>query len=330
MLAGVVFERIGEEELPLSRQLFKKTFGMELSLRHWRRKYYENPAGKTLGFGAFYKERLISFMAYFPAVFKLEGQEVIVYQSADVMTDPEYQRQGLHRRIKHFADDHLRELGIPLGFGFPNANTRAARSKDEYIKVGKMTLWTKAIASSAGGIKHRMAYWTSNLISLFKPRVTIKEVERLKSFDTRIDLIWNRLGGEGYIVGRRDKDFLDWHFVERRGFHSWLVNPCDAEGYIVVELTSKGVWIRDLVVSVQNKSGFYCLIIEVIKFAATNGSQHIIFPYLGTCFNSLLWGAGFIPLPGQSHFAVYELAGSNPAWAKRENWFITDADRDWQ
>ncbi len=72
---------------------------------YWRWEFLDNHWGPSRFFVADDGGRIVGGYAVIPQQFLLDGQTVLGSNVVDVMTDPEYWRQGMFRKLSHFSLD---------------------------------------------------------------------------------------------------------------------------------------------------------------------------------------------------------------------------------
>jgi len=119
-------ERINEHSFSAIRELYQKSFGIEVSEDELKKKYNTAAFGEAfVGFLA-YHEQLNEPAAYygvFPLQFYQDGKTYLVAQSGDTMTAPNHQKKGLFIQLATKTYDLAKDLGIDFVFGFPNENS---------------------------------------------------------------------------------------------------------------------------------------------------------------------------------------------------------------
>jgi hypothetical protein len=76
-----------------------------------------------IGFVAYNGQLPIAFYAVIPCFLKIDDEIVLVAQSADTMTHPEYRTKGLFVELAMITYQLCENSGIRLVFGFPNQNS---------------------------------------------------------------------------------------------------------------------------------------------------------------------------------------------------------------
>jgi len=309
--AGIILRAATAGELPAARALFGRAFGRDADEERWRRKYFENPAGPVVAFGAFAEDRLVSFVALHPARFVVRGEPTVVYAPGDSMTDPDFRLRGFQVRLKSLARDWSIAHGVSFIYSFPNTGSRAVNKRAGYSLVGRFTRWARGVAAYRGRVDAEPS----------------PGISRVDPGDPRLAVAWEQARGRWAIAGVRDGYFLAWRFADRP-VAVWLAGGGDPRGYVIAERTRRGVWIRDLVAARPDAAVIRQLLAAVTAYARAEGARHVVFAYRGGCYRGALMGAGFAPLPGGARVTVLPLLQTQGSAIRRREWFLTDADRD--
>lgn len=146
MLEEYVIKRLSEEDFDQVTVLFNTVFNKDTSKEALISKYSTDFSGFIfICFGAFFKNKLVSFYGSLPHFCKIKGQTHLVAQSSDAMTDPAHLRKGLFLELakKNFA--FCKDVGVKLIYGFPNQNSKPGFVKkmnwcftdDLVVKIGR-------------------------------------------------------------------------------------------------------------------------------------------------------------------------------------------------
>lgn len=327
---GINYSQASETDVLDARELFNRVFDASASEACWRRKYFENPAGQVVAFAASEDARLVGFYPLHPARFSIFGKEILIYQSADTMTDPAYRRGGVYGTLRKTAHVWLVKEGVPFTYGFPNAVSLAANRRSGFELVGRLTRWVKPLPFGEGEpLRKALNSVYHGFFSALNPPRDVKSAEELDSFDERIDAVWARVKNDRRVAGVRSAAFLRWRYGRQGNtIVAWISNPEKPDGYVVAETTPKGVWIRDLLVGDKNRNAVYSLLSAVAERGRRIGARHVVFPVAGGAYRGRLLRAGFFPAPGGAPLVVFPRANPSREWRRAANWYASDADRD--
>jgi hypothetical protein len=125
------------EEIEQLVELFRISFGREISTKLWEWKYLANPFGSSFPevVIAADKGRIIGARPFLLMELWIQDNKTIVGEHSDTMVHPDYRNLGLFNRMGQFAKEYLKINNIPLSYGFPGPMSRAGFSKQGYRKV---------------------------------------------------------------------------------------------------------------------------------------------------------------------------------------------------
>ena len=82
--------------------------------------YEDNPAGRAIIVGAYHEGTLATVLANIPMPISVDGREITIVQSVNLVTHPEHRRRGLFLKCGKALCDLSLERGYPFVIGFPN------------------------------------------------------------------------------------------------------------------------------------------------------------------------------------------------------------------
>lgn len=244
-----------------------------------------------------------------------------LYQAADVMTDPAYQRRGIYARLKDLADGWLKEAGVPCTFNFPNANTYPAYVKFGYTTVGRLVKWVRVLKAGDGKRK-----WLEGPAVLWGRAAAAGAGTSRAHLLPQGEVFPLKGAVSGRYAGFRDADFMAWRYPAAMSAAAIITTGPGV--CLVCEKSPRGYWVRDLSVVAGNEKEVPALLRKAVAVARADGAHHVTFEYLGGRFDGYLLRAGFLPLPGGAPFVVFPFNDEGGRMLKRRAWHITDADRD--
>jgi hypothetical protein len=120
------FEYKKVENVNLSRfsEMYKLCLNTEVDEKYFQWKYLENPAGHVVAFEALDQGKPAGFYGIIPERYLVNGKEMIVYQSMDTMTHPDYQKRGLFTNLAKMTYDFLDHMDEKTFIvGIPGSNS---------------------------------------------------------------------------------------------------------------------------------------------------------------------------------------------------------------
>src|SRR4051812_15607814 len=115
-------ERLSQENILHLISLYERAFRIKIQKEYLDTKYNTAKFGAShIGYICFSShDRPIAYYGVIPSLVKIDGKEMLAAQSADTMTDPDYQRQGLFVALAGKTYELAQREGIQFIYGFPN------------------------------------------------------------------------------------------------------------------------------------------------------------------------------------------------------------------
>ncbi len=237
-------------------------------------------------------------------------------------------------------DRHLAACGA--FFGFPNENSEPVMRRLGYQEVGQMVRHVRVLRS----LPYLPQRWPMPLRRLAAPLVDVLlalrwrglsaprpplRVEWLDAPDVRFDALWAAQAQRAGIVGRRDREFLQWRFFSPgAGPHQLAALSHDQFGllgYAVCQFERRQLHVRDLLLHPQHEHTLPALLSAVFAQArAQSKSSVVVNACLPRDLASRLHAAGLI---AREHRPVLaQFAAEAPAAWRALEWYATEADVD--
>jgi hypothetical protein len=186
--------RSGDESKIL--QLFFESYGHDLGERFWSWRFRDNPAGPGVIDLCWDGDVLAAHYAVTTVASRLNEQDWFTGLSGTTMTHPHYRGRGLFPILARNTYARMAENGMAMVWGFPNAMSHRGFVKD----LG----W--------GDIYEVPTFRLSLTGRLTFPILDDALVE-LQEFDSRFDLLWERVKDDYPVVTRRDSHHLQWRYI---------------------------------------------------------------------------------------------------------------------
>ena len=275
----------------------------------------------------------------------------------DVMTHPDYRRRGLFTQLMHKATDMAIRQGPGICYSFPNEDSFPGYTKKtDWHHIGSFSVFmrpvnARALLQERGGsqwLRQALAPLLQLGLSLIcRPRrpdhVAELCVQQLESFPQRFEDFWERAATEYEVVLRRDRQYLDWRYIQRPSATYTIHAAEQGEeimGFIVgrswhVHGTNCGL-IVDLLTCDQDQNIAQALIARAVQDFALNGASAVVclmFDHQTYC--QALRREGFIRvpeklLPRRFRFMA-RVNQDDPAMRQAlsiRNWYLAAGDND--
>lgn len=185
--------------------LFRRVFHVERSLDHWRWKFQENPAGRTIRLAETPSGELVGQYAGLPVRVAWGNKVLVLTQSIDVMVDPRFRaglkRPGLFAALANRFIADIVGLGkVSGGYGFPTP---------EAIRIGGRVAGYTPLHPVVGLVRdlgqggRRRPSWSGRLFR-------VEEVDR---YGEEINGLWERLRPALAVATVRDARYLNWRYA---------------------------------------------------------------------------------------------------------------------
>lgn len=124
-MANYDVQRLSEKNIEDMIFLYKVANQQVITKDFLLKKYNTKKWGvEFVGYIAYNEKNLpIAFYGVIPAIIQLDGETILAAQSADTMTHPQYQRQGLFYQLAMKTFELARKEGIRFVFGFASTNS---------------------------------------------------------------------------------------------------------------------------------------------------------------------------------------------------------------
>lgn len=349
--------KYNDNDIPMILELLEICFKDGLvpekrTKEHWNWEFLDHPEGASDIFVAVDKGTIVGHYGCIPMVLSTPVGEVKARLVVDVMTHPDYQKQGMFTALGRFSMDEIGLLGIPLALGFPTTG-RIKQVMPGHAKVG----WFPVIEipvlgrplniSNVSKVKYRnrilskIAEWglAIALRTLWRWKRTYSNnqsvIQQIEFPDARFDDLWNRLHSNYDFIQRRDTRFIKWRFFDspHREYQIFTIESNGKlSGYAVFRLFKhldlNGALLIDIIAEEQHEREL--LIDEVLTFSQKEGADILACMILDSQSVKALKKKGFMKT-GEVYTLIIH---RSTELIKREDvdngnrWFITWADFD--
>lgn len=330
----------------------EKDYDREKWMKWWRWMFKTNPAGAARILLADDAGKIAGQYVMVPAVVKIGIEEVLSAQGIDTMTHPEYRRQKLFETLAARVYADFEKEGISFLFGFPNELSRPGIiRKLNWFDIATMIImlrplnWETIISIKVSNrLLLRFLSFVANAffnIDFYKPRVLLVgdglAIKRVSYFDDRIDRLWTRISSRYPIMLVRNKEFLNWRYVDLGADYTIFTAEKGEEvvGYLVSgrrqRRNRQASIIYDLVAESDQIN--QCLLSEVIQDCIRAGDAFIEYKLIAdNNYHKLLKKNGFLSIPfiEGTYFCGYTNSKqlSQSFIKNHRNWFVQVGDSD--
>jgi len=295
-------------------EIYRDVFGVELGVRYWRWKYFENPCGEPTMFVALDGARIIGETGGIACNVMVDGRDSRGVQMVDIVVLPEYQKGGPFFKLAKLVRQTEQAEGALLSYAISIKKTykistrilkfRGVSPIKRFIKVLDPSPYLRKKMGPMGGLVGGVGKLG---LSVLRPgRLTEDKglrVVEIKGFDERFDDLWERVGPSYNIAVVRSSEYLEWRYT-RCPIKDYNIFAAVAgerlDGYVIcafyMEEGIKKGRIVDIFVEKGNKGSAGLLINRAVDYFREEG-----------CALAVTWGlegSWLSPLLQKASFAV--------------------------
>jgi len=215
--------------------------------------------------------------------------------AADVATHPEFRRCGIYKALSESSWKDAVRNQIPISFGDASKALISTARRYGILDVSTIAIMIKPLnphrivekrfgkgffaKTVSGGVES-----TLKLLSIAKKkaRITGLKARRIVVFDDRIDVFWKRISPFYGICLVRNKEYLNWKYLERPHlrFDAFLVEAGERVlGYVVLSTTVEGGLKKGLIVDMMThparKDAIYYLFSQAVDHFKRIGVDYV-------------------------------------------------------
>ena len=318
----------------------------------WWRWTCENPAGGRVWL-AEHDGRIVGQYRITFVDLKVGDTVLKAFQAVDLMTHPDYRGQGVNSSLKTRAIEDATEAGFSIEFGFPNERSYAMHAKHPgFFDPGTMELLIKPL-NWKNFLKAKVRNgWLAAILGIMArgvfdkilartreaPYVEGLHVNRVRSFDNRIERLWRGISSQHKVMVVRNEQYLRWRYSAPG--QSYLIFAAEKQEHIVGYLVaadrisgggSNMTYIYDLVA--ESTDVMHSLLSKLLERCKLMELDLILYPLIANrTYRRTLNRNGFISVPfvrGRKFVGICTSQSLLTRFlARRENWFVQIGDSD--
>jgi hypothetical protein len=222
--------------------------------RRYDWEHVENPFGGTLAWAAFEGARMVGLRHFLRWEFETaDGVVVPAVRAVDTVTDPDYRRRGIFRRLTLGALDDLRREGVSFVFNTPNEQSRPGYLAFGWEVAGTWR-WARRVASLPGARHSLGARGAAEEISL-PSDLGVPAGEALADGEGVAALVASRRRPRG-LQTRLSAEFLRWRYGPASlGHRALMAGPRVENGLAIVRVRPRGPLREAVVCDLQVPAG---------------------------------------------------------------------------
>lgn len=361
MTDSLTVQPAGPKARDAQARLFGRCFAKPANVAALRWRYDDNPHGQAVSLVLTEgdDEAVCSF-AYVPRLAVARtGQgkvtEGYIGQQGDVMTDPDWQRKGLARRLVQDCAKATGEAGFIINWGFPNRQSAPIFLKLDWHSSGQIRPRRQLLRADSRSKTRRLSDGRLPALRLGwdtrgckRARAKLGALPEgyssriLEVFPECVSELSRLVEARFPFMLHRDADWLNWRYLRTPSRGHVPIGIFDSSdtliGYTVVQPplggsdgNGVGYLVDFLVPDVELEDAVMGLALEALF--ASGASVAEAWSVDGSWWMHKLDAAGFLGAKPENHLFVYHFAlvPDHPMAAVARDastWYLTDGDRD--
>lgn len=268
------------------------------------------------------------------------GRDVEAGQAVDLNVDRQHRTIGPALALQRAVIDQAGQAGLPLIYGFPNAQSAAVHRRTGYREIGRLGRWVKPLSFRRLALPPWLAFAADRLLPFVSPETYRRlpadlRVERIGRFDERFDRLFEAAAARLPIVGHRTAAYLTWRFARRphSGHHvlGLLDRSNGLRAYVVWRWHRGTACVGDFLAA--EPADLEILLAELLRRLRRRRTVAVVVSYLGhpdVC--GVLGRLKFWPRPldwkAVLHVDTSVLGPDVDRWLQPDQWYLTRADLD--
>lgn len=343
----------GDEEgiLDLVEATYPGRWDRNIWLKHWEWLYKENPCGSVI-WVADLGGKIVGHGSHIFANVKVGTRTVKGAIAADLMTHPDFRRQGVFKSMVRYSDQYLVEKDVGLEFFFPSeiiskaqSSVRSTESEFRTFHIPILMHIIDPRMNTYGRLlirKPLSKIFNFSLKKLFRSRDASKardlDLINVPMFDDRFDDFWREVSRFYRVILVRDSEYLNWRYVNNPDLNAKILTVEDGGkilGYIVIaskaeELINTG-YILDFIAYPNRDDAASFLIQNAIEHLRENDDDILLtLMFKNHHLYRVLISNGFLPIPKYIKIMT-RVIGEHQIGeivSEQRNWFMMIGDSD--
>lgn len=237
----------------------------------------------------------------------------------------------------------------PILYGFPNAKSLPVVMRAGFAVMGHLGRYACILRLSGHQLPHALPAPLRTLFGRILDtalhlgrRVASALLDRDKHLtawldapDERFDALWEaQAGTDSLVIGRRDRAFLHWRFVQKpsRSYRFFTLTERRSgrlSAYAVCEPGGETLHIRDFLCAPAWQSNLASLLRALARDAARQGYTRMSMEFLGPAeLTNAMREAGMLLRDPKSQSVILAANPERASCLEGKNWYLTGADAD--
>lgn len=290
--------------------------GTNLSKEMHRWLLDENPYNKDGNMMYVLKEgnKIIGADGLFPVELYVGGKVILAAHSIKSMTHPEYQRQGIFRKMTENSLQKAKEFGVDLVFGLANDQSYRAYQnfgwptvfeKEVYVKpirVTKMLHRRLKVMALAKLLNSGYQLYSGIKNKLYKNYIDKDiKIQQLEQVPASVQQCWDKYKEKFYALTVRDYKYLDYRYNKRPDVKYKTILATKGEevvGFVIIRSSvarnTNVASIVEMFTDPDNEKFIGTLAMAAVNYSKNTGIDYMV---IGTGlwgrYRDVLYGLGF-------------------------------------
>ncbi len=358
MTGEITFRKFTEKDLVRISEFRKGHFSYNPSIRSYEPGYYgwkcyRDPILQGEMWLAEDGDTITGIRNFTPKKMKVLGTTVIGAEMGDSFTHPDYQGQGINYKLLLLARESMLNKGVSLIYGVPDHITalpgfmKKANHGIVPVKLRELVkpLKMNRLLEKRLHIPHPLAICLSPIINIIS-NVTTRigaigstrgdiSISKVSSFPDDIDAFWEQAAKKYDIMLVRNKDYLEWRYIENPDTYSMMLATNEAGATVGFIVTKIGAYddvpagfIVDFLTFEDNQVIFKKLLLAALKeFHREKVSIVFTWAIRGGFYDKILSRFGFLPFY-KDVISCYQNELGNQILSHKYKWHFTMGDSD--
>jgi GNAT superfamily N-acetyltransferase len=225
------FRTATQNDIPAILACLKRSLGEVSSPKtreYWTWKHIANPFGESPVLIAIDQDKIVGVRAFMRWSWRWKGKNYSALRAVDTATDPDYQGQGIFKKLTLTLLDKCKEEGDDFIFNTPNTQSLPGYLKMGWSKVGKLPVRLKIKRPLSMALNYMGREVNLPVVDKLLPIFHLETA--MKNFDDSLA----RYPRSSGLYTVKNKDFLTWRYVNCPIVHYYGYVETDGEHQILL------------------------------------------------------------------------------------------------
>ena len=255
-----------EDEIGQLVELFRVSFGREMSEQFWEWKYINNPSASSSPEVIVARDggKIVGARPFLLTELRVKNERILAAQHCDTMVHPKFRNQGLFNRMGEYALQYLKEHDYVLSYGFPGPMSRAGFLKQGYRVVVPTEIMFRPINYQRIFSKKLKRDRLGRVLGYFCNKVIVNKKLPVLKADIEVEIFDSYVQELEAIESLRKTTVIE--YVRREKILRWRFDQHPEHKYRYITANIEGTLCGYAVISVQEQANglYYGMIIDYL------------------------------------------------------------------